>query len=871
MPILGTAALVVAFGASLLTMFTGALGGHLRSRRYTELSRQGVYVTCGAILISAAALLYSFVTDDFSLPYVHGRSDLRMPVQYVIAAFWGGQEGSLLFWVTLTTTFGAAAAFVNRARIPRVMPYYHAVLSGVTAGLLFILIFVTNPFVQFNVMDTPLNGVGLNPLLQNPLMTIHPPTLLAGFATFAVPYSFGMAALLARDKSADPLRATRKWTLISWLLLSVGNILGGMWAYQELGWGGYWGWDPVENAALIPWFAASAYLHSVIIQEQRGMFRKWNAILVSVTFLLTVFGTWMTRSGLVQSVHTFAASEVGDYFLVYLIALTLFSIGLIWSRWTSLVSDHRIDSPVSREGAFMLNNWLLCGIGFVVLWGTLFPKIREMATGTAVSIGPAWFNKFTTPLGLALLGLMALGTLLPWRRVTVRALRKNFTQPVALTLVLTPALAAAYWIGRGKPLGLEPFGYDMGIALTGLTLIIFNTVTIVGEFYRGIRARMRGTGTGPLSAMSNLFARHRRRYGGYVVHTGVIMIFLAFFGNVGKVDLDVTLHTGETVQLGDYEITFDEFEVLDTMDKREIYASMTLWRNGNVIGELRPARYDFNDYSMMVGQEPDMMKVTSEIFIRSTPLEDVYVALLQFDRGQDAAAFKMVVLPFTWWFWFGGIILVAGTMICMWPDEDPVKRRYWQYRFGRRLEVGILAGLLAMPVAIFGGEMEAWAEEGADHGPALVDTLTREQVALVNEAFSLVMTTCNGCAGKSLATASPSCYPANQDKQRIRDMAASGMGLDDILGVFVDERGERALAIPPDSGVNRLAWIIPSAAIVIGIFLVTFWARTWSRDTALPSTVAEQTGTPTEEGAAPPVEDGEYIDRLEDELAALDA
>lgn len=867
MATLGTAAIVSAFALSLLTVVFGALGGHWQSRRYAELSRLTLQLATGAVLIASAALLYSFVVHDFSLRYVAGRSEMRMPMYYVVAAFWGGQEGSLLFWVALVATFGATASWINRNRIPRVMPFFHAVLGGNLAGLLFILVFVTPPFATFTIIDAPLDGEGLNPLLQNPLMTIHPPCLLGGLATFAVPFAFGMGALLARDTGSEWLRATRKWTLISWLLLSVGNVLGGMWAYRELGWGGYWAWDPVENAALIPWFAASAYLHSVIIQEQRGMFRRWNAILVALTFCLTLLGTWMTRSGLIESVHTFAESEIGDYFLALLLTAVAFSAAVIASRWKGLTADHQLDSTVSREGAFLLNNWIFMGIGFVVLWGTLFPKFKEMVTGQAVAIGPAWFNRFTAPLGIGLLALMALGTLLPWRRTSWKAFRRGFTIPSIATAVIVPATTWLYFTTRGEALGVDAFTTGVALAILTWSLIVFNSITLGIEFWRGTRARMKSADLDPLSAFQSLLAKQRRRYGGYTVHLGILAIFLAFLGNAVKADVDATLQVGQEVELGDYTVRFDGLETEPKLDKVEIYAALTLLRDGAEVGQLRPARFDYNDYSMLAGEAPDPMKITSEIFIRSTPVEDVYVALLTVDPERELAAFKMVVLPFTWWFWVGGLILVAGTLICMWPEEDRLKKQYWRHRAMRKLEVGALAAVIVVPAVLFVGQMEAWADEaspvevhdpheGHDHARP-TGALTTEQERTAYEAFNLIMTTCSGCAGKSLSYASPSCAPSNADKAVVREMVAEGASLDQVLQHFVDERGEVALAVPPDSGFNRLVWLIPAAGIAGGIWLLVLWSRKWTH-----------AGARAERGSEGADADPEYFDQLEDELAS---
>lgn len=877
MPILGSGALVLALLSALATVFFGFIGGKFLSRRYAELSRASLYFTVGCVLLASAALSYAFLTHDFSIRYVHGRSDLRMPVWYVAAAFWGGQEGSLLFWTSMTAIFGGGAAYFNRDRIPRVMPYFHAIIATILVAFIAILIFVTNPFRTFEVLNIPTDGEGLNPLLQTSLMVIHPPCLLSGFATFAVPYAFAMAALLARDYGTDWLRATRKWTLVSWLFLSVGNILGGMWAYRELGWGGYWAWDAVENAALIPWFTASAYLHSVIIQEQRGMFRKWNSILVALTFLLTLLGTWMTRSGLIQSVHTFAESDIGHFFLALLLTFTAFSIFVIALRWRELRTDHVMDSAMSREGAFLLNNWIFVGIAFVVLWGTLFPKLRELATGEPVSIGPAWFNQITAPLGLLLLLLMALGTLLPWRRTSLEALRRNFTLPVISTVLVTPAFALGYWKLRGEPLGVDPFTTLAGLALIGVALINFNVVTLGVEFWRGTRARMRAANTDAFSAFMDLFARQRRRYGGYVVHFGILMIFMAFLGNAGKVDVDDTLAVGETVSLGDYEVRFDSIEQRERVDRLEVYANMTLFRNGQRVGDLHPSRFDYNNQAMLGGQGGDMMKVTSEIYIRSTPVEDVYVALLRVSEDQQSAGFKLVVLPFTWWFWFGGMMLIAGTLVCIWPDDERNRAQYWRQRLASAAEAVAVLVVLCAPVAVFVQPMQAWAQTaGAQHDEHAHDAepahLTPAQRESANEIFALVMTTCSGCAGKSLSTASPGCVPSNHDKQRIRDLVLAGKSKQEILDIFVHERGQKALSVPPDNGWNRLSWLIPFAAIGTGVVVIGRFASTWSRKGAADlGPEAAPSPAATESAAGTGTKPGDpWESRIADELAGLD-
>ena len=670
MVIIGTFALAFALFSALISAITGFSAGRSGSARRSEISRRSFYVATGFIGIASSALLYALLTYDFSIAYVQARADTRMPIQYLISAFWGGADGSLLYWILITSTFGSIAIRNSAKNIPEIIPWVQAILSAILIGFLIILLDKSNPFETYFVIDTPVEGEGLNPLLQTPLMVIHPQALLSGFAAMAIPYAFGMGALLAKKLDTDWLKATRTWMLIAWILLSIGNILGGMWAYQELGWGGYWAWDKVENFALIPWFVASAYLHSAIIQEQRGMLKRWNVILVTLTFLLTIFGTYMTRSGFIESVHSFASSEVGPYFFTFLVILSVFSVSLIIRNWRALESENQLDSVFSREGAFIANNWLLVGMAFVVLWGSVFPDIKGLITGSPIAIGPPWFNKIMAPLALLLMFLIVLGTLLPWRRVTSNALRRNFTVPLLTTAVATPLSLAIYWHLRGKHLGIMPQNPASTISILGLAAVILNLTTLAIEFYNGIRTRLKKRKNGLLDAIQNLFQRHRRRYGGYIVHLGIILIFMAFLGNAIKPQIGPTMQLNETVQIADYEITFTDFTSIDKPDHIEHTAIMTLTRNGRIIDELRPARFDFNNYATLTGNQPDPMSITSEIYVRSTPIEDVYIALLGFSQDSQhnvQASFQIEVFPFTWWLWFGGSVLLFGTMIALWP------------------------------------------------------------------------------------------------------------------------------------------------------------------------------------------------------------
>lgn len=888
MALIGAIALALAFGAAILTVIAGFAAGKTRVRRYALVSENGLYAVFAFTLIASAALLWGFIQHDFSLKYVGGRSDTRMPLYYVLAAFYGGQEGSLLFWVLVSSAFGAGAAWANRFRMPTVMPYFHAMVALGLLGFLAILNFVTTPFASFVIANAPTEGEGLNPLLQTPLMTIHPPMLLAGFATAIIPFAFGMAALLARQTDTSWLRATRRWTLASWLILGVGNILGGMWAYRELGWGGYWAWDAVENAALVPWFVATAFVHSVIIQEQRGLLKRWNVLLVTLYYLLTLLGTWMTRSGLIDSVHTFAESEVGVYFFAQLAFMGLVAAYIIVSRWKDLAPESDMEDALSREGMFVFNNWLFLGMAAVVLYGTLFPAFAEMAVNQTISYAAPWFNRVMTPLALLMLVVMALGTVMPWRRATLANAKTQILPPVLLSLVTAPALIALYWFARGKDLNVDISSTHAILAMLTFFLIVLNAWILFFEFQRGTRARATREDS-KVAAFFSLFTRQRRRYGGYLAHIGVLMIFLSLLGNVLKVERDVTLRAGDVIPVADFDIRFDGMTDRTNRDHIAFVANMTLLKDGVEVGKLYPARYDYNDYTRVARGGGDPLKVTSEIFIRSTPLEDVYVAMLNFDQQGHTAAFKLEVFPFTMWMWLGGLMLIFGTAVAAWPEADPL-REAWRRELARRS--ASFAGAAALwlicllPLAVLFNSTFSVAR--ADASVAAVDEpmhvlrpdapqlslppelqnflgrnieLTPEQRRTADETFSMVMANCEGCAGKTLTLASPACVPSNSDKQQIRTMVASGMTREQILDQIVEERGGDAVAVPRDPGMRTFSWMLPFIVLGGGLVVVVGFlsSKRRRRDTPVPVRVAA-------DGPADPALDDPYYALLEREL-----
>lgn len=701
MSALGSLAIYFSLYLAICGIALGVIAAVTQSRRFLYAARFATFAVFGSITVALAVLLHAFLTHDFSIQYVAGFSDRTMPTFYLIGALWGGQAGSLLFWAWKAILFVSLCVYINRERYQHIMPWLIAVCLSVVAGLLIIVVFGSNPFEGYQLIDDPSSGSGLNPLLQTPLMMIHPPFLLTGMASMTVPFGFAMAALLSGRLDNTWVEAARKWILIPWLMLTIGNILGGMWAYQELGWGGYWAWDPVENAALLPWLTSTALIHSLLIQERRGMLKRWNIGLMLGTFLLTLFGTYITRSGLIESIHSFAQSDIGPYFLTLLLTFSALSLALFVWRWKSLRAEQRLDSPVSREAAFIFNNWMFLSMAGVVLFGTLWPRIKEWTTGMEVAMGPPWFNRWMIPLGLLMLLMMGVGTIIAWRRANWRNFHQNFVLPIAITAVLTPVSISAYWMLRGRDLGVTPDAIIAVYAISAVAFCIFVAAATLQEFYRGMAARRRAHDESWSHSLVRLCMKQKRRYGGYIVHLGVVFAFLAFAGNSMKIEEDVSLSPGDTYTIGDYTLTYQGLEPQERRDQTLYVATLPVMQDGEPKYTIHPGKAVFRASEEMP---------VSEIDIRSTPLEDLYVALVNFEPRNGQAVFKVFVSPFTWFFWFGGVMMVLGTLICLWPTRQgidslrPGHGHWGQNRWVRGTAFGFLVLLSLSPLAIWAVE-----------------------------------------------------------------------------------------------------------------------------------------------------------------------
>jgi cytochrome c-type biogenesis protein CcmF len=634
-------------------------------------AERSVYVVWGLLAIASAALMRALLTHDFTVEYVAAYTSRNLPVFYTWSAFYAGQKGSLLFWAIVLATFTVAAVLLNRGKYRELMPYVAGVLLITITFFVAVMVFASNPFEKLGF--TPPDGRGLNPQLQNPGMVIHPPMLYLGYISIAVPFAFAIAALLSGKLDTGWLKAIRRWTILSWLFLSVGIVLGMWWAYVELGWGGYWAWDPVENASLMPWLTMTAFLHSVMIQEKRGMLKKWNLGLIMASFLLSIFGTFITRSGVISSVHSFAQSNVGWFFLVFLVLAGLGGFTLLSYRWPQLAADAKLESMVSREAAFLFNNLVLIVITFSVFWGTLFPVLSEWVRGTKVTVGPPFFNQVNVPLGLLLLALTGIGPLIAWRKASTANLRRQFLWPVA-ALVVTAAVLAVLRMSDTW-------------AIVAYALAAFVTVTVGQEFVRGTAARHRQYHEAWPLAVVRLIGRNRRRYGGYVVHLGMVMLFVGFAGLAFKTDKEVTLKPGQSAEIRSpyghtYRVTHQGISQYDQLNRFVTAASLDVSEDGKYLGVMKSEKRQHMDSMGQPTFEPSTV-----VAIRSGIREDLYVVFAGAVQGTEEAVYRLTINPLVWWVWYGGLVLAIGGLLSMWPTgKGPrvVSRR-------RGLEAGYVA------------------------------------------------------------------------------------------------------------------------------------------------------------------------------------
>jgi cytochrome c-type biogenesis protein CcmF len=727
MAFLGRALLIVSLLAALYGIGASLYGARTRRREWVDSGRRAVYVLAGVLTLAFAILEVAFLRSDFSVKLVAEHSSTTTPGFYKGTAVWASQEGSLLLWVWLLSLWSSLSLFLTRRRLREVAPYATAVLLGFATFFTVLLVFFVHPFDEIPAGQVPLEGAGLTPLLRYPSMMIHPPMVYSGYTLFTIPFAFGVGALVSGRMGSDWIVAVRRFALAAWLLLGIGIMLGARWSYSELGWGGYWAWDPVENASLLPWLTGTAFIHSAMIQEKRGMLKAWNASLVLGTGILAILGTFLVRSGVLSSIHAFGDSTVGVPFLVFIGVLVVLSVGLVLWRREGLRSEHRLESMLSREAVFLFQNVILVAFTFVVFWITWFPLISEAVTGHKASIGPPVFNRFVVPMALVLVFLTGVGPVIAWRRMTWASARRGFAIPAAAGVVTLVVLIA---VG--------------GVALAMFGLVAFVLACVGQELWRGTRARRAMTGEAPPLALVSLVRRNRRRYGGYIVHAGFAVVMLGVAGSSSFQNArDVSLRPGQSAAIDGYEIRYVRPTAETTAEKITLGAVLDVAKGGHHVATLRttrgfypsrdPAdgilgRYFDGEATSEVGLRAGLLKdVWTDIHPDTAPLQPIlregnarFAALMrdirrrygtnppaavtafvatsfdrafrgvagQFVRRPWAADFRFIVSPIVSWIWLGALIVFGGGLIALWPAPEATRRRVraaYASRLGREL------------------------------------------------------------------------------------------------------------------------------------------------------------------------------------------
>jgi cytochrome c-type biogenesis protein CcmF len=704
LPEFGTGVLYAILVAAAYTFAVSLAAGRGRPRLLSA-SRLGAYATSGLVLFGVLLLAYAFLTHDFRIRYVSRYSDRSMSTTYLLTSLWGGQDGSLLWWSLLLSVYTSAVVAWLKGRYRELQPFVIATLMVIIGFFAILMLFSANPF-ETNIAGSRPDGEGLNPLLQNYWMIIHPPALYTGFVGCAVPFAFCIAALATGRLDNEWIVATRKWMLFGFLFLSIGNVLGMRWAYEELGWGGYWAWDPVENAACLPWFTAAAYVHSTMIQERRNMLKVWNVFLICLTFFLTIFGTFLTRSGIIASVHSFAQSDIGTYFLYFMGVIAGASAGLIVWRLPQLRAKGEIETVASREAMFVVNNWALLGAMTFILVATMFPKLSEL-WGETVTVGPPFFNRWLAPIGLTIFMLMGLAPLFGWRKTSEGSLKQAFKWPLA-ALVIGAALHLTLGSRFGYPAIVPRDQFYTGAVgvilqkigslspLVTVSLAFFNVAVIVQEFQRGVSARRRsadkrGEPEGVLAALFNLVAKNRRRYGGYIVHLGIVGMFIGFVGSAWNLEKEVSMVPGQRVAIGNFEIEYQgtrmcpgnpkcSREEQADLNKRMLFADFALFQEGKSLGTIHPAKFFY-------AKNPD--GPTTEVSLYQTLRQDLYTVIGTIDPQSKRGTFRFHVNPLVMWIWLGGMVLIVGACVSLWPDLAFGELGAWSYV---RAGAGVAAG-----------------------------------------------------------------------------------------------------------------------------------------------------------------------------------
>ena len=955
-PLFGSTLLLCVMVVASYTFGVSVVAGANGKPRTLQAARFGAYGTVALVASCVLCLAYAFVSHDFRLRYVAHYSDRSMPTHFLLTSLWGGQDGSLLWWLFLLSIYILVCVKWLGKKHLQLQPYIIATLMAVVLFFCVLMAFAANPF-STSVAGARPDGEGLNPLLQNFYMIIHPPSLYTGFVGCTIPFAFAVAALVSGRLDTEWIVASRKFMLFAWMFLAIGNTLGMLWAYEELGWGGYWAWDPVENAAFLPFLTASAYVHSVMIQERRGLLKVWTITLVCLTFFMTIFGTFLTRSGAIASVHSFAQSSIGTYFVYFLAMLAAFVFTLILYRWPELrnltpsttlrkaamitgwvmvlliapgcvaishlpvgqgarvlmmavlaggavytglelifrrmtadlgLTSERpeIESIWSREFTFLLNNWALLGFMLFVLVATTFPMVSDALWDEKVTVGPPYYNAWVQPIGLTIFALMGCGSLFGWKKTSEDSLKRVFRIPL-LALVAGAALHAAFGKTVGFPAVVwsEPiYGGAMGQILRafnaftpviGVSLAFFNVAVIVQEFTMLFSARRKSGASkstpailwylgflpGFFYTMVSLPPVSRRRYGGYIVHFAIVVMFLGFTGKSWGVDRETTLSPGQTYQVESYTLEYvgPRMEVDNT--KRMVFADIRVTQNGVVRGQMSPAKFIYKK----MPESP-----TTEVAMMHSVRDDLYLVVGTINPQTKVASLQINVNPLVGWIWLGCIILICGSVLCMWPELQPQESRAWQFARG----TAAVGASLFMGVLIAVMPTMAHAQTG---GMSNMHSHTiKIESPLEKSIFGSLRCMC-GCPTDLLDTCS--CEDAEEARDHIREKLKAGETKDQIILEYKNENaalhpGVSSVAIPPNTGAMRAIYAVPLVAIVAGGAGVVALIRRWKKPTDLdaPRSAAsakkEANEGPSDASAKDPKDP--YDARLDDELRDLD-
>ena len=858
LPFFGTLSLCLALIFAAYTLVVSVAAGRGRSQLLPA-ARLGTYATCALVLLSVCLLAYAFLLHDFRIRYVARYSDRSMPWWYLLTSLWGGQDGSLLWWTFLLAAYTGAVTAWMRGRYAELQPWILATLMSIFLFFLVLMLFAADPFTT-QIRSTPPDGEGLNPLLQNYWMVIHPPSLYMGFVGWSVPFAIVVAALISGRLGTEWIKAARVWSMVAWTFLSIGLLLGCLWSYEELGWGGYWAWDPVENASFMPWLVGTAYLHSVLIQERYQMMKVWNVFLLCLTFIMTIFGTFLTRSGLIASVHSFARSDIGTYFAYYLVFLIVGVFVLIVWRLPALKSKNEIQSLVSREFAFLLNNWVLVGMMVFVLVATTFPLLSEWLRGEEVTVGPAFYNKWMVPFGLMLLFLAGVGPLISWRKATGANLAKALFKPTVVA-----AAVALLHVLFGQSVGFPPIVASDAIydTTTGLVLAkiqsfapvasfatcAFVLASVLQEFFRGVRVRVR-KGENVATATGRLVKRAPRRYGGYIVHAGVVLMYVGFTGAAYDKEHEAALAPGATMNVADKTLRYDQPRAEVDPNKRMVFTDMTILdESGDAESKVAPAKFIYRTHPQMP---------TTEVAIQSRPLKDVYVIMSTVDSSTQRATFRVIVRPLVAWIWIGGLVLLLGCLISMWPssrDLAAARPRRTGGVVSRWAAAAVAVAIAALTVSIAVGAAAQQDSSSSLHaGTVVIHDPVEKQL------FARLLCQCGDCARLQLDGCG--CGWAEDMRAEVRDELASGATPEQIQKNYRARFGDKALSIPSDEGLARAMWAVPIGAMVLAVFVLFAIGRRWQRAGA--TTSRAMSDSPSDTSAYDSVLNDE-LERLGDE------